>query len=98
MGSKMVVDKQKSSESVQAALETYKGAMLSGIGAVLGTEAEAAAALLLDKSALRLKESTAAMVQADDVHLTELSDDTDVLVHRDEKAAEVYAGALGECP
>jgi hypothetical protein len=94
MGSKMVVDKQKSAESVQAALETFKGAMVAGIGAVLGTEAEAAAGLLLDKAAVRLKESTDAMVAADDAHLKELSDDTDVLSLRDEKAADVYSNLV----
>ena len=94
MGSKMVVDKQKSAESVQAALEAFKEAMAGGIGAVLGTEAEAAAGLLLDKAALRLKESTDAMVAADDAHLKELSDDTDMLAERDEKAAEVYSNLV----
>jgi hypothetical protein len=90
-GSKMVVDRQKSSESVQAALNTFKGAMVSGIGSVLGADVVPAAELLLDRAALRLKETTAAMVKADDDHQKELSDDDEVLVQRDEKASEVYA-------
>jgi hypothetical protein len=69
MGSKVVVDKQKSSEAVQASARTHKDLAVAGIGAVLGPEAGAAAGVILDKAASMLAETTAAMVKADDAHL-----------------------------
>lgn len=90
MGSKMVRDKQKSSEAVQASVRTNRGVVVDGLGTVLGPSVGEAAGIILDGSAARLAEATEAMVQADDAHLKELSDDADELTARDEAAARLY--------
>ncbi len=91
MVSKMVTDRQKSSEAVQASARTHKELAVAGIGAVLGPEAGAAASVLLEQSAARLEGATAAMTAADDAHANELSDDAEPLKARDDASAEVYA-------
>lgn len=88
MGSKMVLDREKSSRSVQAATVTHRGVVVKEVGLAFGSkDAGEAAGVLLDVSKSRLIEYTWAMSQADEAHLTELSDDPPARQLRDESAA-----------
>ena len=88
--SKMVVDRQKSSEAVQAAATTHEAAIVKGTIDILGDDAGVAVSLILNRSKERLKEATDKMVAADNAHLTELSDDKEKLIARDDKGDALY--------
>jgi hypothetical protein len=91
MGSKLVVDRQKSSEAVCAALGTHGGSIESGIAGLYGADTGSAVRMLLERAQARLAADTAAMVRADDEHLKESADDAEVLANRDASAENVYA-------
>ena len=73
--SKMVVDKRKSSEAVQAASSTHEDTIVAGIAEILDEEAAQAAAVLLRKARSRLGVVTHGMMLSDSEHIKELADD-----------------------
>jgi hypothetical protein len=91
MGSKMVVDRQKSAEAVLAAGRTHKDPLTSWFGESFGADAGPAVALIVSKAIARLERDLAAMVRADDANLSELADDAGALAARDGSAADTYA-------
>ena len=88
--SKMVVDKQKSSEAVQAAVTTHEGVIVEGAQRVLGEDAGSAMALVLNRAKSQLKEATDNMIRADDAHIRELGDDKGRLTARDDQKTSLY--------
>ena len=94
MGSKLVINRQKSSETVQSAGKNYEGIMVAKTGALLGEEAGQAAGVLVRSATARLGELTQNMVTADDRHLNEIADDAQTLGTRDEAVASTRAGLM----
>ncbi len=91
MGSKMVLDRQKSSSTVQSAGNGYEDKMATGMADIFGAEAEPATRTLLKLSVFKLKSDTESMIRADDANLNETSDDSRLLTQRDEDSANVNA-------
>ncbi len=91
MGSKMVLDRQKSSATVVSAGTGYSDKMAAGMGGILGAEAEGAVRTLVGLAVQKLSIDTEAMVRADEAHLNETADDSSVIAARDEQAREVRA-------
>ena len=91
MGSKMVLDRQKSSSTVQSAGNGYEDKMAMGMADIFGPEAEPASRTLLKLSVFKLKSDTEAMIRADDANLNETSDDSKLVTERDEDSAIVNA-------
>jgi hypothetical protein len=89
MGSKMVLDRKKSSESVQSAGTRFEDKMATSMVNIYGSEAEPATRTLIKLSVSRLKSDTDAMIRADDAHLKEISDDSKLIADRDEKSDAV---------
>ena len=87
MGSKMVLDRKKSADTVVSAGTGYADTMAAGMAAILGAEAEGAVRTLIRMATEKLKSDAETMVQADETHLNETADDSVLLVDRDEKAA-----------
>ena len=88
MPSKMVTDRQKSSESVQAACNTHRDAMASGIAETLGDPSLVKNALtLITKAVDRLREDTAAMITADDANIRERGEDSNARTQHEQATA-----------
>ena len=90
MVSKMVTDRQKSSESVQAAGRTHRDLVARGFAELFGEEAGPAIRILFDLFVKRLARDTEAMIDADDANVKELADDPSGLARRDEAKANTY--------
>ncbi len=91
MGSKMVLDRQKSSSTVQSAGNGYEDKMATGMADIFGPEAAPATRTLLKLSVAKLRGDTEAMIRADDANLNETSDDSKLVTERDEDSAIVNA-------
>ena len=87
MGSKMVLDKKKSADTVISAGTGYVDKMATSMGEILGTEAEGAVRTLIRLATDKLSSDSDRMVQADETHMNETADDSMVIAARDEKAA-----------
>jgi hypothetical protein len=91
MSSKMVVDRQRSSESVAAAAETHESKMAKKVAVTFGDEdLEHAVGLLIDRAAATLGKSTKAMIAADDAHIGELAEDSDAREALEKTAATLH--------
>jgi hypothetical protein len=92
MPSKMVTDRQKSAESVRAALTTHRDVMARGLAETLEDPTLAKSVeSIVDRAGSRLGLATTAMVQADDANLRERSEDADA-----REALETAVAALRE--
>ncbi len=91
MVSKMVTDRQKSSESVQAAGRTHGDLVANGFAKLFGEEAEPAIRILFNLFVKRLAADTKVMIDADDANIKELADDPGGLARRDESTADTYS-------
>ncbi|MEW5853034.1 MAG: hypothetical protein AB2A00_29895 [Myxococcota bacterium] len=89
--SKMVINRQKSSNSVQAANSTHAPRIAAGVAARFGAELEGPVTTLLTKMRETLAADTTTMVAADDAHERELGDDAGPRTKRDESAVAVRA-------
>ncbi|MEZ4313929.1 MAG: hypothetical protein R3F14_38395 [Polyangiaceae bacterium] len=91
MPSKQVVDRQKSAQAVVAAAQTHAARVGEAVAKALPTgkkgEEKAATEKLIGLAAAGLAEAAAAMVAADEAHLSELSDDNGPREARDAAAA-----------
>ena len=85
MGSKMVLNRQKSSTAVQSAGQTYEGEMIESIVEIFGPEAGPAAKTLVNLAVEKLVADTNIMVKADDTHLNEAADDSEIADNLDDK-------------
>ena len=94
MGSKLVINRQKSSETVQSAGKNYEGKMVAKTGELLGAEAGQAVGVLVRSATARLNELTQDMVTADDNHLNEIADDSQAIANRDEAVSAVRASIM----
>jgi hypothetical protein len=94
MGSKLVINRQKSSETVRSAGTNYGEKMAARTGDLLGPEAGAAVRMLVQAVVTRLGELTERMVAADDRHLNEIADDLQTLATRDEAVAATRAALM----
>lgn len=95
--SKMVTDRQKSSNIVQATrtqLDLVADAFVAGFPEAVRPEAKRAVALIVNQLVDGLASATASMVGADAANARELADDGGLLARRDALAAEV-AGVIG---
>lgn len=97
MASKLVTDRQKSSEVVLNAIEHQGGALQEGITARSVAESGAAVDVggLLAQLSLSLRGVTDTMIAADQAHEHELADDPAVRTARDEAAKGVYDAIVG---
>ena len=96
MPSKMVTDRQKSAESVRAALNTHSGAMARGVAETLGDPALVPSVeKIVATSAARLATVTGAMVQADDQNLRERGEDVTAREAFDARVGELRADLVG---
>ncbi len=91
MGSKLILDRQKSSNTVQAAGTEYEDKIARGMADMFGAEAEEAVHTLVKLAVAKLKRDTEAMVKADADHVNETADDSKIVGARDEKAANTRA-------
>lgn len=89
MGSKMVLDRQKSSATVVSAGTGYVDKVAVSAAAIFGAEAEGAVRTLVNMAVQKLKSDTETMVRADEAHLNETADNSAVLANRDEWSGQV---------
>lgn len=104
--SKMVLDRKKSADSVAAAARTHKDRVANALKSLLGDATHDATITLMDASATALEARTKSLLDADEKHNVELSDDTGARSTRDQHAAtlrdkllkdrEVLTGIAGD--
>jgi len=90
MGSKMVINRQKSSEAVQAVGRNHADEIEKGVTAAYGPDAGPAVKLLIHNAVEILKRDTVSMVSSDDEHLKETADDASSIDERDTFAQKAY--------
>lgn len=91
MPSKMVTDRQKSSQSVLAAARTHADTIVRSMGDTYGSRYAEPTQMLIQGLSEMLAQRTQALVEADAAHLNELGDDATARDQRDAAAESLRA-------